>query len=62
MNVFVLFYTLLQQWDSAAVGIAFRYFCLNKQTSKEVETKAEGISIQNDITGDDRKWQLLKTL
>ena len=53
---------MLQQWDSAAVGIAFWYIFLNKQTSQEVETKAEGILIQNEIAGDDRKRQLLKTL
>jgi len=62
VNGFVVFYTVLQQWDSAAMGIAFRYIFLNKQTSKEAETKAEGILIQNEIAGDDRKRQLLKTV
>ena len=57
-----MFYTVLEQWDSAAVGIAFRYVFLNKQSSKEVETKAEGILIQNEIAGDDKKRQLLKTV
>lgn len=55
MKVSVVFDTVLQQLDSAAVGIAFRYISLNKQISKEVETKAEGILIQNEIAGDDRK-------
>jgi hypothetical protein len=53
---------VLEQWDSAAMGIAFRYVFLNKQSSKEVETKAEGILIQNEIAGDDKKRQLLKTV
>jgi hypothetical protein len=62
MKVFVVFRSVLKQWDSAAVGIAFRYFCLNKQTSTEVERKAKGILIQNEIAGDDRNRQLLKTM
>ena len=56
MKVSVVLCTVLQQWDLAAVGIAFRYICLNKRTSKEVETKAAGIFIPNEIAGDDRKW------
>ena len=46
---------MLKQWDSTAVSVAFRYVFLNKQTSKEVETKAEGILIQNEIEVHDRK-------
>ena len=37
------------------MDFAFRYVCLNKQTSKEGETKAEGTLIQNEIAGDDRR-------
>jgi len=62
MNLFVVFYTMLEQWDSAVMNIAFRYIFLNKQTSKNVETKAEGILIQNEIAGDDTNQQLLKTV
>jgi hypothetical protein len=47
MRLFVVFQAVLKQWDCAAVGIAFRYICLNKQTSKEDDTKAEGILIQD---------------
>jgi len=53
---------MLEQWDSAVMNIAFRYIFLNKQTSKNVETKAEGILIQNEIAGDDTNQQLLKTV
>jgi hypothetical protein len=53
-----VFCTVLAQLDSVAVGIAFWYI---RGIVRKFETETDCILVQNEIEGDDRERQLLKT-
>jgi hypothetical protein len=49
----LVFCTVLRQRDSVVLAVPFRLICCSNGTSKEAETKAERVLVQNEITGDD---------